>query len=100
MLVAERGDAVDLLRHVVVPVEHERGRVRVRAHVTEDQPVSHLSPLKRRADLVANLVEAVAGGAKDGSREQLLLRRGLGPTHSGVESLRNGVEVVIDYVVE
>ena len=47
LLNAHVTNAVHLGGDVSVPVEHKAGRVSVRAHIFENQPVTDLSSLKR-----------------------------------------------------
>lgn len=100
VVVAEGRDAVHLARHMRVPVKNERSRVRVRSHVSEYEPVTDLGTLQHRVLLVANLVKAIASRAENSRRKQLVWDHLLGLVEGRREGFRNGVEVVIDHVVE
>lgn len=92
---------MDFLGDVRVTVEHKGGGVRVGAHVLEDQPVADLGARKFGLVLVADLVQAVAGGSENSGWDLVVA---LGSVNFRVNHLGqnegNGLVVVVYDVVE
>ena len=85
---------VGLGGNVCVPVEDKTGAVGVGSHVIPEQPVSDVHPGDVGVALVADLVQAIAGGSEDLGWDQGLAFREL------LKELRLRDCVVIDHMVE
>ena len=83
-------------RQVRVPVEDERGRVSVRAHVLKENPVANFSPGHHHRFLLADLVKAVTSWTEDCRGQQVFIL--LGNFRS--EFLGDRVVVIIYNVVK
>lgn len=90
---------MNLGRDVSVSVEHETCCVSVGTHVFKNEPVSDLRSLKLSIFHVTHLIYAVAGWAKNGSRDFL----GVSVTFladSFFKSAWNWVVVIVDDIVK
>ena len=99
-LVVCRVDAVDVLRHVRVPVEDERRSVRVGTHILKEKPVIDFGARHLSSLLVADLVEAVTGRTKNSRRNHFIAVQIFFTLQGCLELDWPRVEMVIDHIIK